>query len=111
MSRFEKHIFICINQRYDGRQCCGKTQGEELVFTLKQLVKMHRLQGKIRVNKSGCLDACKLGPAMVIYPEGTWYGKLTKEKVEEIFHQHILGGKPVKGYLLKFGREGTKFHP
>ena len=27
----------------------------------------------IRLNASGCLDRCELGPNMVIYPEGVWY--------------------------------------
>lgn len=26
--------------------------------------------GKVRMNKSGCLDRCEEGPVMVIYPEG-----------------------------------------
>ena len=42
----------------------------------KELVKMindNGLKGKVRANKSGCLDVCEHGPAVVIYPEGHWY--------------------------------------
>ena len=28
---------------------------------------------KIRVNSSGCLDRCELGPVIVVYPQGNWY--------------------------------------
>jgi NADH:ubiquinone oxidoreductase subunit E len=30
-------------------------------------------QGKVRINKAGCLDRCEEGPVVVVYPQGTWY--------------------------------------
>ncbi|MEK9943239.1 MAG: (2Fe-2S) ferredoxin domain-containing protein, partial [Gammaproteobacteria bacterium] len=39
---------------------------------------------RIRINKSGCLDRCELGPVMVIYPEGVWYHYQTKDDIDEI---------------------------
>ena len=34
---------------------------------------------RVRVNTSGCLDRCELGPTVVIYPEGVWYSVHTRE--------------------------------
>ena len=52
-------------------------------------------QGKVRVNKAGCLDRCELGPVCVVYPEGTWYTYIDEEDVDEIIDKHIINGKLV----------------
>jgi (2Fe-2S) ferredoxin len=52
-------------------------------------------QGKVRINKAGCLDRCEEGPVMVIYPQATWYTYVDKEDIDEIIDQHLLGGKVV----------------
>ena len=52
----------------------------------KELVKMindNGLKGKVRANKSGCLDVCEHGPAVVIYPEGHWYLGVEKKDLKE----------------------------
>ena len=46
---------------------------------------------KVRANKSGCLDACEMGAAIVIYPDGIWYTKVQLEDVDEIFKTSVLG--------------------
>jgi (2Fe-2S) ferredoxin len=30
------------------------------------------------------VDTCAWGPVVVVYPEGTWYGKVTPEDVPEL---------------------------
>jgi (2Fe-2S) ferredoxin len=51
---------------------------------------------RVRANQAGCLDVCEFGPAVVVYPEGVWYGRVTPEDVDEIIERHILGGEPVE---------------
>ena len=55
---------------------------------------------KIRVNQSGCLDKCELGPVMGIYPEGVWYSFKNTDDVDEIIHEHLLKGKIVKRLVI-----------
>ncbi len=55
---------------------------------------------KVRINASGCLDRCELGPTMVIYPEGIWYRYETREDVDEILHVHLLGNGRVERLML-----------
>jgi (2Fe-2S) ferredoxin len=55
----------------------------------------------VRINQSGCLDRCELGPVMVIYPEGIWYRYDTLEDVDEILQQHVIGGGRVERLLLR----------
>ena len=52
-------------------------------------------QGKVRINKAGCLDRCEEGPVLVIYPQGTWYTYVDKEDIDEIIDTHLVGGQIV----------------
>jgi (2Fe-2S) ferredoxin len=54
----------------------------------------------VRINSSGCLDRCELGPTMVIYPEGVWYHYRTREDVDEILRTHVAGGSRVTRLML-----------
>jgi Ferredoxin len=58
------------------------------------------LKGRVRANKSGCLDQCEHGPNMVVYPEAVWYGGVRKEDLDEIVDSHITGGEPVRRLMI-----------
>ena len=103
MPKFEKHIFICGNQRPPGhpRGCCDPTAQAALQKLFKQKLAERGLKGKVRANQSGCLDQCEHGPNLVIYPEGVWYGGVTLADVDEIVESHIVGGRPVERLMLR----------
>ncbi len=94
--KFEKHVFICINRREGGKECCAAKGSEELAGVMKEEIKKRGLNKKIRINKAGCLDQCSKGISMVVYPEGVWYGQVTKEDIPEIIESHLIGNKPVE---------------
>lgn len=98
MKRFEKHVFICNNSRPAGhpRSCCFDKGSKELIDEFKKKVAAAGLNKKIRVNLSGCLDACEQGIAMVVYPEQVWYGKIKLENIDEIIQSHLINDKPVE---------------
>lgn len=100
--KYKKHIFICTNQKPEGKKCCGEAHGMQLVEAFKQLVKDHDLTVEVRAQKAGCLDVCGSGPALVVYPEGVFYGKVQLEDVQEIFDKHIIQNEPVERLRLKF---------
>ena len=110
MNFFEKHIFICENERSesDPRGCCKARGGAEFTTALKNLCKNPQLKGKVRVNKAGCLDMCAFGPVAVVYPEGIWYQGLTAADAQEVYEQHMLLGVPVERLLLKKGPAASK---
>ena len=102
MPKFEKHIFICGNLRPPGhpRGCCDPEQKGELQKVFKEKLAERGLRGKVRANKSGCLDQCEHGPNMVVYPDAVWYGRVTVADIDEIIESHIVGGKPVERLVL-----------
>ncbi len=104
MPRFQKHIFICTNERKadDARGCCHARGSQELLDYMKSRVYELGLKGKVRVNKAGCLDACAQGPSMVVYPDDIWYSPKTKEDMEEILTEHIQNNRPVDRLTLPF---------
>lgn len=97
MSRFQKHIFICTNERPADhpKGSCFPKGSEGIKDKFKVELKKRGLLSSVRANASGCLDACEFGPTVVVYPEGVWYGGVTEADVEEIVDSHIVGGKAV----------------
>ena len=66
---------------------------------MKGMAKRMGLEG-VRINQSGCLDRCELGPTIVVYPEGIWYRAETKQDIEDILEGHLRDGKPVERLML-----------
>ena len=99
---FKHHLFFCLNERSNGENCCAQHNAFELFTYAKNRIKELGLSGagKIRVNKAGCLDACNLGPVMVIYPEGIWYTFIDTDDIEEIIQSHLIKGKSVERLLV-----------
>ena len=99
--KYKKHVFICTNEKEKGK-FCGQDTGMKMVKRMQELLKENGLNTEIRAQRSGCLDVCKDGPAMVVYPEGVFYGGVTPEDIEEIVEQHLKNDKPVERLKLNF---------
>ena len=63
----------------------------------KQKIKALKLSGpgKCRINNAGCMDRCKEGPVIAIYPEGVWYTYADREDIDEIIDEHLVNGRIV----------------
>ncbi len=103
MSRYQRHVFVCINERPAGhpKGCCLEKGSAAIRDAMKAELQKRGLSGIVRANNSGCLDACAFGPSMVIYPEAIWYGGVKKEDVPEIVEQTILHGTVIPRLLIK----------
>jgi (2Fe-2S) ferredoxin len=103
MPKFDRHIFICTNQREKDhpRGSCNPTGEGELQRLFKIKLAQRGVPGdRVRANKSGCLDQCELGPTVVVYPDAVWYGHVTPADVDEIIDSHILNNQPVERLII-----------
>jgi (2Fe-2S) ferredoxin len=101
MPAFESHIFVCCNQREPGSRCCCDPDGnEKLRDCFKKEVKQRGLKGRVRANTTGCLDQCELGPTVVIYPQGIWYGRVTLADVPRIIEETVMNGRVLHDLLI-----------
>lgn len=102
MPPFERHIFICCNQRPldHPRGSCDPDADDGLQKAFKRALAERGLSRRVRANKSGCLDQCEHGPTVVVYPDIVWYGFVTESDINEIIDAHIIGGTPVQRLRL-----------
>ena len=79
---FQKYIFICENERAEGR-CCAP-EGSRLRELLKDKVRERGLSKKIRVSRSGCMDVCQDGPNVLLMPDNLWFKHVDEKNIDEI---------------------------
>jgi (2Fe-2S) ferredoxin len=102
MPPFQRHVFVCQNQRTPGhpKGCCSDKGSAAIREALKAAAKQHGLQGLVRINEAGCLDQCEHGVTVVVYPEAVWYGFVQLADVAEIVRSHLVEGRPVERLRL-----------
>jgi|SRR5579864_106913 len=102
MAKFQKHIFVCCNQRpaTDPRPSCDPSGKGNLQRVFKVKLAQRGIKGSVRANKAGCLDQCEHGPNVVVYPDAVWYGGVTADDVDEIIESHIIGNQPVARLMI-----------
>jgi (2Fe-2S) ferredoxin len=100
MKPYRLHVFVC-----EGKRCAAR--GSEAIYEdMKAKVKGSSLKGEVKVSRSGCLSVCKetdeegqFSPAIVIYPEGTWYRNVAASDVDEIIEKHLRNGEIIERLL------------
>ncbi|PTT77090.1 2Fe-2S ferredoxin [Pelomonas sp. HMWF004] len=102
MSYYQRHLFVCLNQRANGESSCADHDAQGAFDHCKARVKQLGLAGKggVRVNKAGCLDRCAGGPVAVVYPEAVWYSWVDKSDLDEIVERHLRDGEVVQRLVL-----------
>ena len=94
IGKLTRHLFICL-----GPDCCAAEEGEKSWEFIKKRMKQLNLagaEGPCFRTKAQCLRICIDGPIAVVYPEGTWYRRVTPENAERIIREHLIGGRVVE---------------
>ncbi len=80
---------------------CGGTgctsSGSKLVReAFEKEIAAKGLSDEIKLVQTGCFGLCALGPVVIVYPDGTFYSRITPEDVPEIVEEHLLKGRVVE---------------
>ena len=89
----ERHIFLCM-----GPDCCAPSDAKIVWEYIKQRVKETGLRAMR--TKAQCFRICTGGPWLVVYPEGVWYGAMSTGRFERILQEHLIGGQPVREWIV-----------
>jgi len=107
-----KHVFICVNQRPPGHpmgSCAEKGSRDIYQKFMEKLQTDPELFMSVVITPTGCLGPCGMGPTMVVYPEGVWYGNIRLEDVEEIVNSHLKKDQPVERLVVSKGKPPGMF--
>ena len=72
------HVLIC------GGTGCTSSGSPALREALTKELEANGLSEEIKVVQTGCFGLCALGPIMIVYPEGTFYSRVTIDDIPEI---------------------------
>ena len=86
---FRSHVLIC------GGTGCTSSGSQALFTKLEGELQAKGLENEIKIVQTGCFGLCALGPIMIVYPEGTFYSRVTPEDIPEIVEEHLLKGRIV----------------
>lgn len=101
MEKPDKHIFVCASFRVSGDPqgvCFKKGTGDFLAYLENEII--DRGMTGVSVTSTGCLKICHRGPAMVVYPENTWYGGIESEDIIDEILDAIEDGSVAEEYLI-----------
>ncbi|MBP3580636.1 MAG: NAD(P)H-dependent oxidoreductase subunit E, partial [Clostridia bacterium] len=83
------HVLIC------GGTGCTSSGSAKVLAKFESELNANGLENEIKLVQTGCFGLCALGPVVIVYPEGTFYSRVTEDDVPEIVSEHLLKGRPV----------------
>ena len=83
------HVLIC------GGTGCTSSGSRTLQEAFDKNLAEFGLTEEIKMVQTGCFGLCALGPIVIVYPDGTFYSRVTADDVREIVEEHLLKGRIV----------------
>ncbi|MBQ1988354.1 MAG: SLBB domain-containing protein, partial [Clostridia bacterium] len=84
------HVLICGGTGYTS------SGSVEIQKSFEENIKAFGLEEEVKVVQTGCFGLCALGPVVIVYPDGTFYSRVTNDDVKEIVEEHLLKGRKVE---------------
>lgn len=100
-----RQVFVC-----NGKSCSAVGSADVKAAFAVQLEAKGLRQGKeskgrnpdgpVVLTDCSSVDLCTVGPAVLVYPDGIWYGQVQPEDVTEIIEEHLEKGNIVERLAL-----------
>ena len=110
------YIFKCQQSAPAGMpkpSCVSQSNPEsaEIFQHLAQTLMQKGIIGTVQPIQSSCLNRCQQGPVMLVEPGHTMYTELTKDKIDRIIDEHIIGGNIVSEFVIADEMWGEAISP
>ena len=89
------HVLIC------GGTGCTSSGSQTLQAAFNKNIADFGLEEEVKLVQTGCFGLCALGPIVIIYPDGTFYSRVTEDDVKEIVEEHLLKGRIVERLVYR----------
>lgn len=110
------YIFKCQQSAPPGMpkpSCVSQNnpESQQLMQHLAQTLMQKGIIATVQPIQTSCLNRCQQGPVMLVEPGHTMYVGLTKEKIDRIIDEHLIGGKVVDEYVIDAAVWGDPIEP
>ncbi len=75
---------------------CTSSGSKQIQAAFAEAIKKYNLTEEVELIQTGCFGLCALGPVVIVYPDGTFYSRVTPEDVDEIVSEHLMNGRVVE---------------
>ena len=83
-------VLIC------GGTGCTSSGSVAIQKEFEEQINLNGLSEEVKIVQTGCFGLCALGPVVIVYPDGTFYSRVTADDVKEIVSEHLLKGRVVE---------------
>ena len=96
-------VLIC------GGTGCTSSGSMTIQTEFEKALEKYNLTEEIKLVRTGCFGLCALGPVVIIYPDGTFYSRVSPEDVDEIVEgvMRVMAKAPEQ----KNGEDGLPIPP
>ena len=84
---------------------CTSSGSNKIQEAFTEQISAYGLENEVKLVQTGCFGLCALGPVVIVYPDGTFYSRVTPDDVKEIVEEHLLKGRVVE--RLVYADTGT----
>jgi (2Fe-2S) ferredoxin len=101
----KRHVFVCTGKS------CSKVGAADVKAEFERILESKGIRqgkeskgrnpmGEVVLTECGSVGFCSIGVAVLVYPEGIWYGQVQPEDVPEIIEEHLEKGNVVERLAL-----------
>ena len=95
MDIYRSHVLVC------GGTGCHSGGSSDILLQMEKELKTLKLDKEVKVVKTGCFGLCEVGPIVIVYPEGTFYSRVSAKDAKEIVNEHLHKGRKVERLIYK----------
>lgn len=96
------YIFKCEQSSPPGmpKPSCVSNDNRDIFQYLAQKLMEKGLIATVQPVRTGCMNRCSYGPVMLVEPGHIMYAGMTKEKIDRVIEEHIIGGNVVEEFVI-----------